>query len=237
MALIKLTAIVDQISGKLNGTVFSHNKGGAYMRSKGAVSNPQTLAQMAVRATFGAIAASWSQLTEFARESWRQVASANPYINRIGDSKTLSGFAYHQQVNLNLSLIGEGSVQFPPEQQTPSVAVNPSSTATNNAGNDDIQLTAMSETEDINDATTTFLIYATPPISAGVSNFDNQLRLISTLTALELQAGANVSGDYRTLFGQAPVGGVIGLRFNPISSVSGRAGAPCYEKIEVALAP
>lgn len=35
MAKIKTTAIVDAISGKVNGTVFSRNRGGAYMRSKG----------------------------------------------------------------------------------------------------------------------------------------------------------------------------------------------------------
>lgn len=35
MAKIKLTAFMDGISGKVNGTVFSSNRGGAYARSKG----------------------------------------------------------------------------------------------------------------------------------------------------------------------------------------------------------
>lgn len=37
MAKIKTTAFMDAISGKVNGTVFSRNRGGAYVRSKGVI--------------------------------------------------------------------------------------------------------------------------------------------------------------------------------------------------------
>ena len=176
MALIKLTAIVDNISGKLNGTVFAKNKGGNYMRSKSKPSNPKTAAQMAVRAQFGAISSAWKGLSESARSAWRESASNFPYINRLGDSKILSGFALHQQLNTNLDLIGESALTFPPEPNSPSSFSSMQVEAFKPAGGkDEINILAPLS---VVDATSKTLIYATPPLSAGVENFENKLRLI-----------------------------------------------------------
>ena len=42
MAKIKMTAIVADMRNKLNGSVFSRNRGGAYIRTKVTPINPQT---------------------------------------------------------------------------------------------------------------------------------------------------------------------------------------------------
>ena len=52
---IKYSALVMGVSGKLNGSVGATNKGGAYLRNKGVVSNPNTPAQAAVRSRFGSL--------------------------------------------------------------------------------------------------------------------------------------------------------------------------------------
>lgn len=235
MALIKLTAFLDQVSGKVNGSVFARNRGGAYVRSKGGMTNPQTAAQMAVRAAFGAIASAWSQLTEFARESWRQAAAATPYINRVGDSRILSGFAYHQQVNTNLELIGVSPLSFPPEQSSPVVSSPTGVTASNDATGEATELTVTANLVGENTAETVFLIYASPALPPGVSNFDNRLRLIAIKDATTLEGGVDFGREYSDIFGQAQVGAKIGIRVNPISNVSGRSGAPSYADTIVTL--
>lgn len=226
MALIKLTAIVDNISGKLNGTVFAKNKGGNYMRSKSKPSNPKTAAQMAVRAQFGTISAAWKNLTEGARSAWRESASNFPYINRLGDSKILSGFALHQKLNTNLDLIGEDMLTFPPEPKSPvnfsGVAVEAYKPA---EGDDKLLIEAAMTGVDANSKT---LIFATPPLSAGIENFENKLRLIGFALASSFDAGFDVNSMYEDLFGTLPVGAKVGVRVQNVSSESGMTSAPFY---------
>ena len=104
MALIKTTAIVDAISGKLQGTVFAKNKGGDYMRGRGKVLQPDSPAQMAVRGLFGAISSAFALLTRSQIEQWKTFADLHPYTNRLGDQRNLTAKAMFQKVNTNLAL-------------------------------------------------------------------------------------------------------------------------------------
>src|SRR3990172_5110235 len=59
-ALIKMSGVgITEASGKLGGQVFTRNKGGAVLRNRVVGTNPQTVAQQAVRAIFGAISSAW----------------------------------------------------------------------------------------------------------------------------------------------------------------------------------
>ena len=57
MALIKTGPAVAVISGSVGGTVFSRNKGGAYMRNRSIPVNPQSAAQVVVRAAMAFLTA------------------------------------------------------------------------------------------------------------------------------------------------------------------------------------
>lgn len=226
MALIKLTAIVDNISGKLNGTVFAKNKGGNYMRSKSKPSNPKTAAQMAVRAQFGAISSAWKALSEGARSAWRESASNFPYINRLGDTKILSGFALHQKLNTNLDLIGESMLTFPPEPRTPINFASIGVTAIKDPeGENNLDIIAPLAAIDTNSKT---LIFATPPLSHGVENFENKLRLITVKPSSSFSTKLNVNEEYELVFGELPVGAKVGVRMQNVSSESGMTSAPFY---------
>ena len=226
MALIKLTAIVDNISGKLNGTVFAKNKGGNYMRSKSKPSNPKTAAQMAVRAQFGAISAAWKNLTENARSAWRESASSFPYINRLGDSKILSGFALHQKLNTNLDLIGEAALTFPPEPSSPVNFSHVNIEAREDDGEEHVLgIEAPLSAVDANSKT---LIFATPPLSHGVENFENKLRLIGVKPSSSFANEINVNNEYEKVFGRLPMGAKVGVRLQNVSSQSGMTSAPFY---------
>ena len=180
MALIKTTAIVDSISGKLNGTVFAKNKGGAYMRSKSTVSNPNTQAQSAVRAVFSSISQTWRDLTEEEQKAWIDQAPNYPYTNRLGDSKTLTGKALFQQLNNNLMSVG-GSIDRTPNTPKDVVGaqtlVSPLTIDANNVAINFELALAAPLTEP-----TYYVLEATPPLSPGVTNAKNQYRRIGQVT-------------------------------------------------------
>ena len=220
MALIKLTAIVDNISGKLNGTVFAKNKGGHYMRSKSMPSNPKTSFQTAVRARFGAIAQLWGALTQAQRNAWNAMASEFPYRNRLGDTKILSGFALHQKLNTNLAVIGQSAISNPPEPISPAGIISLSAQASVSRGEFEISAEFASGALSV---PATAVIMATPPLREGVSNFDTQLREIGVVETSELSAGTDIAEFYNLRFGSYLGGQKIGVSVHTIANGSGIA--------------
>lgn len=224
MALIKLTAIVDNISGKLNGTVFANNKGGHYMRSKSKPTNPQTAEQSLRRSVFASIASSWRELNQGQRNAWDQAAQDFPYTNRLGDTKILSGFSLHQKLNTNLTLVDQtAELAGPPSPQgvgsvigaigsfiLPTLPDSPLS---------EIELEMEGRRQN-----TTILVYATAGLSPGISNFNNRLRLISYgPPALNGTTTLEITDEYIDRFGTPTVGSKIGYGLRVINNLTGEA--------------
>lgn len=228
MALIKLTAIVDNISGKLNGTVFARNKGGHYMRSKSNPINPRTVAQQAVRASFGAIAQLWRGLTNAQRDAWAAAASDFPYQNKLGDTKILSGFALHQKLNRNLELINNRPITDPP---APAVVPAPVSFSVQPVLDDSLR-TEISFSAEVAEGASA-IISATPPLSPGVKNFQNRLRKIDVVATIDFNAPVPLLASYEAIFGSPAKGTKIGFRVYVINDATGQESAPLDTEIIV----
>lgn len=226
MALIKLTAIVDNISGKLNGTVFSKNKGGHYMRSKSKPANPKTSFQTAVRARFGAIAQLWGALTQAQRNAWNAMASEFPYRNRLGDTKILSGFALHQKLNTNLAIIEQSFVSNPPEPISPPAIV--SVVANVSVGDGEFNVSA-ELAQGVTAVPYTAVVMATPPLRAGVDNFQNQLREIAVVK--DIASVADVMSEYMARFGELDRDQKIGISVHTIADNSGIASVAVSDTV------
>lgn len=224
MALIKLTAFLDNISGKVNGSVFSKNKGGNYVRSKSNPSNPQTIAQMLNRSIFGAISSAWRGLTDGQRKAWDTGAGNYPYQNRLGDTKILSGFALHQKLNRNLQLINQAMVVTPPN---PTETPSPTALQVTNEAPGTLDVVGSIA---ISASGVSLLVYATPAISNGVANFDSSLRLIGVLRDVELNAGEDMAAEYAAVFGAYGIGDTLGFKVVPINMTTGADGSPFYTK-------
>lgn len=224
MALIKLTAIVDNISGKLNGTVFANNKGGHYMRSKSKPTNPQTAEQSLRRSVFASIASSWRELNQGQRNAWDQAAQDFPYTNRLGDTKILSGFSLHQKLNTNLTLINQSSdLAGPPSPQgVGSVVGAIGSFLIPDEG--DQPLSEVEFEIEGRRQNTNVVIYATAGLSPGISNFNNRLRLIAI--GAPAQSGTTtlpITQAYIDRFGTPTEGAKIGYGLRIINAETGEA--------------
>lgn len=224
MALIKLTAIVDNISGKLNGTVFANNKGGHYMRSKSKPTNPQTPEQSLRRSIFASISSSWRELSQGQRNAWDQAAQDFPYTNRLGDTKILSGFSLHQKLNTNLTLINQAAdLAGPPSPQGVGSVVNAIGSFLIPEPGDN----PLSEIEfdmEGKRAGTAVLVFATAGLSPGISNFNNRLRLISA-RAPEISGTTTlgITQDYIDRFGTPDEGAKIGYGLRIVNATTGEA--------------
>lgn len=114
MAKIKLSAIgITNISGKSGGSVFAHNKNGNYVRRLGIPTQPNTHSQTLVRSVFGALARSWNQLNESARNAWKDYGLANPKVDQFGDSRPLTGRQAYISANSNLHTAGKSFITNP----------------------------------------------------------------------------------------------------------------------------
>lgn len=118
MALIKYSALVAGMSGKLNGSVAAHNRYGSYLRNKSPQTNPQSTGQQNVRSGFSMVSQIWSQtLNQSQRDSWNQGASEWPRVNKFGDVVTPSGFALFMELNNNLVQYGLSAIEDVPTKQ------------------------------------------------------------------------------------------------------------------------
>jgi hypothetical protein len=118
--LIKST-ILAQMSGSLNGSVFSHNRGGQYARNRSIPANPATTRQGEVRTSITVLSLQWGQvLTQSQRDAWINYAAANPVTNRLGDQTTLSGIAQYTKTNqFRVGTLGLSPVNDPPGAISP----------------------------------------------------------------------------------------------------------------------
>lgn len=224
MALIKTTAFLDTISGSIRGSVFAHNKGGAYVRGKGLVANPQTQKQSAVRSVFASIAQAWRVLTAEERSAWNAAVSDYPYQNRIGETKMLSGFGLHQKLNLNLLSAGKNPISAP--LAPASVAGLDSLIAVVDVGAGDA-ITVQGSATTAFDTDTEYIVYATPSVSAGVSNVNKLYRKLKTVAGTGINGIGNptdVKTEYIATFGAPSEGETVGFKVVPVNINTGQSG-------------
>lgn len=99
---------------KLNGSVFSKNRYGGYVRTKVTPVNPQTTAQQNVRNRLSTNSQAWRGLTEAQRQGWIDAAANFPFTDIYGNTKVLSGQALYVKLNNNLNMIAVASIPDAP---------------------------------------------------------------------------------------------------------------------------
>jgi hypothetical protein len=117
MALIRFPE-GQQRSGSAGGTVYSHNRYGAYVRARSIPVNPQTARQTAIRTALKNLTTRWlSTLTQTQRDSWDLYASNLGWVNKFGDAINLTGQAHYLRSNsvriqAGLGIVDDGPTVF-----------------------------------------------------------------------------------------------------------------------------
>ena len=210
---MKFGALVVAGSGKIGGQVASRNRGGAYLRTKSTPVNPQTASQSAVRSRLASISQSWRDLTAAQRSAWNGSVSNFQKTDVFGDLRNPTGFNLYQRLNNNLVTIGKTEIQVPPVPSEVLSRILSSVTSTAAAA---LGLVLSGNVP----AGTSVKIFASPPLSAGVSFVKSEYRLI-TIAAAADTTPIDVSTEYVAKFGASIVGQKIFARITFVDDVTG----------------
>lgn len=100
MAIIQYTGIVNQIRGKLNGSVFNKSKNGYTLQRAQAPRKGATPDQAVRRGQFAFVQRSYKDISEAEKQLAAEAAVSNPVFDRFGELVVLSG--YNQWVKANV---------------------------------------------------------------------------------------------------------------------------------------
>ncbi len=199
MALIKLGALAQDVRGSLNGTTFSRNKGGAYVRSKVSPVQPVSDFSANSRQAFKIASQAWaSSLTATERGAWIAFAAIHPFINVFGDSINLSGIAFFQAANKRLQQLGFPMVADAPVEWdvTPPGAIAPV-LSVDGVGNVSLIINPSAAPDVVTDIA---YLFATPKIPNGALPQKNQYRLVNNFDASTPDETFDWGPDYKTRF-------------------------------------
>jgi len=120
-ALVKFGQGVANMSGKLGGTIFAHNRAGQYARNWSVPTDPASDQQLAMREGMRTLVTDWIEtLTDHQRTEWATYGANVPVLNRLGDPINLTGQQWYIANNsarrqadpVQLPRVDDGPVNF-----------------------------------------------------------------------------------------------------------------------------
>ncbi len=161
-------------SGSIGNQTSSRNRSGQYRRARAIPTQPRTPAQVNARARLSNMSAGWRGLTDAQRAAWAGFANSFTVVNNIGANINLTGHQAYVKVNTTLLLTGAAAVIAPPA--LPSFAACLATALTGAAA-----VPALAITSTLATGTTSYMVYASPQSSAGVS-YQGNYRYLTTFT-------------------------------------------------------
>lgn len=217
MAKVKFSALVSEMRNKLNGSVFSKNRAGNYLRNKVTPVNPQTASQSAVRALLASLTQGFKALTQNQIAAWNTAVANFQSTDIFGDLKTPSGINLYTKLNMNLALAGQSQLSDPPLPSAV-VGVELDSPVSDSAP---ATLTIQSALAAVPTGHT-LIIEATPQLSPAKNFVKSEFRVIGTRSAATTFP-ITATTDYTDKFGAPVAGQKVFVRVKTINNATGLA--------------
>lgn len=215
MAKVKFSALISEMRNKLNGSVFSRNRGGAYLRNKVTPLNPQTAAQVEARSLLATFSQGWRALTQVQRDAWSAAVSNWTTTDVFGDSVKPTGATLYIRLNINISIAGGAVISTPPAP----VGVEALTLVELEAlGTGNVLI--MDYLPGSVPAGVSMVVEMTPCLSPGISNANSQFRIIDVIPNGSTSP-ATLSGPYLAKFGELVDGQKVFLRAKMINITTG----------------
>ena len=228
MASIKFGNIVVDARGKINGNVYSKNKGGAYSRVRVIPTNPRSAAQTAVRNFFTTASQAWKALTDTQRNGWVQSVAQFQRLNRLADKISLSGNSLYVSLNKNLADVGIAAISDAPSpQDVASVVVSSTAAST---GGQTLTITLSGAVP----ANTSLKVFCSNAQSPGVASIGTKNRQIISFASAHA-AALDLTTAYLAKFGTVgSLGNKIFYSIVPVNEATGQAGGAIRGVITIA---
>lgn len=227
-AKVLFTAVVADMRNKLNGSVFSKNRGGAYIRTKVTPVNGQSTNQVQSRNRLTSNAQGWRGLTDTQRAAWNAAVSNFAGTDIFGNIKNPSGINLYNKLNINLAIGNTAGITTPPLPSTVAQITAVSAAAAAGAGTFTVTYTPSPVP-----AGSAYLVEVTPQVSPGVK-FVKSKYVVLTALAAAAASPYNAFAAYTARFGGLIAGTKIAVRVSVINIVTGQRGLPLQTIITVA---
>lgn len=119
MAIVQYTGIVNQVRGKLNGSVFNRARNANTLQRKQQAPRRNVGNSSRTRNGFGEIQRSWSQLSTVQRAQWATAAVNNPSRDRFGNLVALAGYNQYIKAGLFARVAGVAPIATPNSSPAP----------------------------------------------------------------------------------------------------------------------
>lgn len=172
--------LLAQGSGSVNGSTFSHNQGGNYIRNRSIPTNPNTAFQQAVRTFFKQCMNAWTNtLTSAQRSAWRTYALNVPLPDSLGEPRVINANAMYERSNVSRLQAGLARLDAAPGVFDLGTFTQPTYTVTASS----TSLSAAFTTGDAWHASGgALLIYASRPQNPSVDFFKGPFRLVGAVS-------------------------------------------------------
>jgi len=98
--MLFLSHILSACSGKLNGSVFSRNRGGQYVKTWVSPDQTSTTEREAVWDAMAAIGPRWATITDAQRQAWSAYSIKHKRASRLGVTRPAGGFQEFTRANI-----------------------------------------------------------------------------------------------------------------------------------------
>lgn len=212
MAIFKLGAMFDAISGKVGGQSLCNYSQQQILRNITYTNKTPTPKQSTQRAFTSYLANSWRFLTQAQRDGWDATATNYTYENRVGDTITRNGYQTFCFCNQNLNLIEQSLISTAPAYvpvTEPKINIIDIS-----SGNFEIQS---------NNASSDYLyaLFGIANLSPGEKAQLGKMRFIGYITSAQLTAGYDVISDLESIFGTLSFPNKMAITVDPINQTTG----------------
>jgi len=114
MAQLKLSGLVDRISGKIGGSVLGKSSNGDFIRQNAYTKKFASQSQQQQRTKIYEASKLWRNISASNKSAWAAATSDYPYTNKVGDTATYNAYQLFLKLNMNLLLINEPTISTPP---------------------------------------------------------------------------------------------------------------------------
>lgn len=220
MAKILTTAIVADIRNKLNGSVFSKNRYGSYVRTKVTPVNPQSVAQQTQRNLLATYSQAWRGLTEAQRQGWIDTAPNFPFTDIYGNTKILSGQALFVKLNINLASYGGTPINDAPAPIAVPALNSVTFTLTETGPTASMAFDPSPVPADF-----AIAIFTTGNVAPGKSFVKNLYRKVTYINPAQTTP-QNLLSAFQAIHGNPVAGQKVFTKAFMVSQVTGQAGIP-----------
>lgn len=213
MAILRLGAIITQISGKVGGQTIVNGAQGTYLKNIGNQTKSPTPAQQLQRSATGTLMQLWRTLSEYEYNTWLNQEGNWSFKNRVGNIHFYTAFQIFMLLNQGRLLIGETINKTAHNPDT----IYPAQIYFSNTATSQLEFNFISK-----DLKLTYVLWMSPPVGKGKRNVDNLLRVVQVFNYDEGRMEYDVTENYLKIFGHIPSKATIGYSMQTVISASGQ---------------